>query len=136
DTASMAVALEVRVPFLDYVLYEAVAGIDAAQRFSPPRKKQLLRDLALARLDPAIFDRPKSGFVLPIDDWARRLLQPRMDHVFSDEALIRRVGLRPDTVRTLWGSFLAGRPGLYWSRVWSIFVLISWCQTHEMAVPS
>jgi asparagine synthase (glutamine-hydrolysing) len=136
DTASMAVALEVRVPLLDHVLYEAVAGIDPAQRFSPPRKKQLLRDLALARLDPAIFDRPKSGFVLPIDAWARRLIQPRMEQVFSDAALVRRVGLRPDAVRTLWRSFIAGRPGLYWSRVWSIYVLLSWCQTHEMAVPS
>lgn len=136
DTASMAVALEVRVPLLDHVLYEAVAGIAPAQRFSPPRKKQLLRDLALARLDPAIFDRPKSGFVLPIDAWARRLVQPRMEQVFSDAALVRRVGLRPDAVRTLWRSFIAGRPGLYWSRVWSIYVLLSWCQTHEMAVPS
>ena len=26
---------------------------------------------ALAALDPAIFDRPKAGFVLPIDTWAR-----------------------------------------------------------------
>jgi asparagine synthase (glutamine-hydrolysing) len=136
DSASMAVALEVRVPLLDHVLYESVAGIDPAQRFSPPRKKQLLRDLALARLDPEIFDRPKAGFVLPIDAWARRQVQPRMEQALCDEALVRRVGLRPDAVRTLWRSFIAGRPGLYWSRVWSIYVLLSWCQTHEMAVPS
>jgi asparagine synthase (glutamine-hydrolysing) len=136
DAASMAVALEVRVPLLDHVLYEAVAGIDPAQRFSPPRKKQLLRDVALSRLDPAIFDRPKSGFVLPIDAWARRMVQPRMEQILSDAALVGRVGLRPDAVRTLWRSFIAGRPGLYWSRVWSIYVLLSWCQTHEMALPS
>src|SRR5208282_3650223 len=36
DAASMAVALEVRVPLLDYVLCEKVAGIDPARRFSPP----------------------------------------------------------------------------------------------------
>ena len=46
--------------------------------------------------------------------------------MFSDAALIRRAGLRPEAVRTLWRSFLAGHRGLYWSRVWSIYVLLSW----------
>jgi asparagine synthase (glutamine-hydrolysing) len=132
----MAVALEVRVPLLDHVLYEALAGVDPERRFLPPRKKQLLRDVALARLDPAIFDRPKSGFVLPIDAWARRSLQPQMEVLLGDAALARRVGLRPEAVRTLWRSFAAGRPGLYWSRVWAIYVLLSWCQTHDVALPA
>ena len=102
----------------------------------PLRKKQLLRDVALAGLDPAIFDRPKSGFVLPIDTWARQRLQPQMEAVFDDPALARRVGLRAETVRTLWRSFVDGRPGLYWSRVWAIYVLLSWCQTHDVTLPA
>jgi asparagine synthase (glutamine-hydrolysing) len=134
DAASMAVALEVRVPLLDHVLAETVSGIDPARRFRPPLKKQLLRDAALARLDPAIFDRPKSGFVLPIDTWARRRLQPEMEAIFADPELARRVGLRNDAVRTLWGSFVAGRPGLYWSRVWALYALLSWCRTHEVSL--
>ena len=84
DAASMAVALEVRVPLLDHVLGETAAGIDPVRRFSPPRQKQLLRDIALDGIDPAIFDRPKSGFVLPIDAWARNSLQPQMESVFGD----------------------------------------------------
>jgi asparagine synthase (glutamine-hydrolysing) len=134
DAASMAVALEVRVPLLDHVLAETVAGIDPVRRFSPPRKKQLLRDLALARLDPAIFDRPKSGFVLPIDTWARQRLQPQMQALFADASLARRVGLRGEAVGTLWRSFTDGRPGLYWSRIWAIYVLLSWCQTHDVSL--
>ncbi|HVO23005.1 MAG TPA: asparagine synthase (glutamine-hydrolyzing) [Candidatus Margulisiibacteriota bacterium] len=132
DAASMAVSLEVRVPLLDYALYEKVAGIDPARRFTPAGKKRLLRDLALGRLDPALFDRPKSGFVLPIAEWARRRLQPEMERVMSDARLVGRAGLRPETVQTLWRSYLAGRPGLYWSRAWSIYVLLSWCQNHDM----
>jgi asparagine synthase (glutamine-hydrolysing) len=132
----MAVALEVRVPLLDHVLCEAVSRLDPALRFSPPLKKQILRDLALTRLDPSLFDRPKAGFVLPIDAWARKLLQPRMEEVLCDATLVSRTGLRPDTVRTLWHSFIAGRSGLYWSRVWSIYVLLSWSQMHEMSLRS
>ena len=105
DTASMAVALEVRVPLLDHVLAEVVAGIDPARRFTPPRRKQLLRDVALGGLDPALFDRPKRGFVLPIDTWARRRLRPQMEAVLGDEALAVRAGLSGPAVRTLWRSF-------------------------------
>ena len=137
DAASMAVSLEARVPLLDWALCEKVAGMDPARRFSPPGKKRLLRDLALERLerlDPTIFDRPKSGFVLPIGEWARRRLQPEMERLLSDVSLISRAGLRPETVRTLWQSYVAGRPGLYWSRVWSIYALLSWCQSHDLAL--
>lgn len=134
DAASMAVSLEVRVPLLDHALCERVAGIDAAQRFSPPRKKQLLRGAALARLDPALFDRPKSGFVLPIEEWSRRRLQRQMHELLCDSELVSRVGLQPESVRMLWRSYVAGKPGLYWSRAWSIYVLLSWCQSHDMAL--
>jgi asparagine synthase (glutamine-hydrolysing) len=132
DAASMAVALEVRVPLLDHVLAETVAGIDPVRRFSPLGKKRLLRQVALARLDPAIFDRPKSGFVLPIDAWARQRLQPQMEALFADDGLARRVGLRGPALQTLWRSFADRRPGLYWSRIWAIYVLLSWCQTHDV----
>jgi asparagine synthase (glutamine-hydrolysing) len=136
DAASMAASLELRVPLLDHVLVETVAGLPPDRRFSPPRKKQLLREAALARLDPAVFDRPKSGFVLPIDTWARRRLQPQMEAVFADEALAARAGVQSSAVATLWRSFSEGRPGQYWSRVWSLYVLLSWCQTHDVSLAS
>lgn len=132
DCASMAVALEVRVPLLDHQLCEVVAGLDPVQRFAPPRKKQLLREVALGRLDPSIFDRPKSGFVLPIDLWARQRLQPHMETLFLDRTLACRVGLRPEALRTLWTSFKSGHVGLYWSRVWAIYVLLAWCEANEL----
>jgi asparagine synthase (glutamine-hydrolysing) len=136
DAASMAVGLEVRVPLLDHVLVETVSGIDPPRRFAPIGRKQILRDVALAKLDPAIFDRPKSGFVLPIDAWARRRLQPQMEALLMDAELARRVGLDGDAVQTLWRSFAAERPGLYWTRIWAIYVLLSWCQAHDVFLAS
>jgi asparagine synthase (glutamine-hydrolysing) len=124
----------VRVPLLDHALVEAAAGIDPARRFLPVQKKRLLRDLALGGIDPSIFDRPKSGFVLPIDTWARQRLQPKMDALFRDEALAARVGLRGDALGTLWRSFGEQRAGLHWSRVWALYVLLSWAETHGASV--
>jgi asparagine synthase (glutamine-hydrolysing) len=132
DAASMAVALEVRVPLLDHVLCEAVAGMDPKRRFEPVLKKMALRHAALSKLDPTLFDRPKSGFVLPIGGWTRRGLRAELDRLFSDTELIGRVGLDAATVQTLWSSYTAGRRGLHWSRIWSIYVLLSWCQNHDV----
>ncbi len=134
DAASMAVSLEVRVPLLDHVLAETTARLEPSRRFLPLRRKQILRDVALSRLDPIVLERPKSGFVLPIDSWARQRLQPDMEAVFADQGLCRRTGLRSDVVRTLWRSFLRGRPGIYWSRVWAIYVLLSWCRSHDVSL--
>lgn len=132
DTASMAVALEVRVPLLDPVLCETISRVDPSLRFLPHGRKQLLRDVALSGLDPSMFDRPKSGFVLPIEAWSRRSLQSEMGRVLSDAGLVSRVGLCPEAVQTLWRSYLSGRSGWYWTRPWSLYVLLRWCERHDV----
>ena len=134
DAASMAVALEVRVPLLDHILLETVAGLDPAPRFTPVLKKLALRRAGLSRLDPSLFDRPKSGFVLPIADWTRNGLKPELDRLFSDTDLMRRIGLNSAAVQTLWSSYTSGKQGLHWSRVWSIYVLLAWCQCHDLSL--
>ncbi len=134
DAASMAVSLEARVPLLDHQVIEALAAVSPRRRFAPLGAKQLLRDLALGDLDPKLFDRPKSGFVLPIDLWCRRELKPQLDSVFHDRDLCESVGLAPAAVAKLWRSYQAGVPGLYWSRVWAIFVLLWWCRRHRVAM--
>lgn len=132
DAASMAVSLEVRVPLLDHRVVEAVAAVDPERRFFPLRKKQLLRDLALKRLDPSIFDRPKSGFVLPIEGWCRRGLAEEVGRTLTDAALAERAGLRAETLARLWRAFSANAPGLYWSRIWALYVLLRWVREHKM----
>ncbi len=134
DAASMAVALEARVPLLDHHIIEALAKLDPQTRFHPLGRKQLLRDLALGDVDPTIFDRPKSGFVLPLDVWCRRKLDPVLDDTFNDERLCTSVGLNPKAVGRLWSSYTAGAPGLYWSRVWALYVLLNWCRTHGVSL--
>ena len=134
DWAGMAVSLEVRVPLIDHGVVEAVAAVASQRRFEPLGKKGLLREVALAKLDPAIFDRPKSGFVLPIEAWCRQRLKDEVAEVLADPGLCSAAGLDPDVVGKLWRSFVAGAPGMYWSRVWVIFVLLRWCREHRVAV--
>lgn len=130
DAASMAASIEQRLPLVDQVLFESVDRVPDDARYAPVGKKALLRRIGLRGLPPALFDRPKSGFVLPFDRWLRQGLHERMDGTLRDEAAVKAVGLRPEPVGRLWRSFLAGAPGVPWSRIWAIFVLVRWCHRH------
>ena len=132
DTASMAVSLEVRVPLLDHSVVESCAHVHTRKRFYPLGKKRLLQELALSGLDQRLFNRPKTGFGLPIEFWSRQSLQGDLEAIFNDTELCQQVGLEASTVSRLWEAFKARSPGIYWSRIWSIFVLLWWCRTYDV----
>ena len=132
DVASMAASLEQRVPLVDQVLFESVDRLPDHARYQPLRRKAMLRRIGLRGLNPALFERPKSGFVLPLDRWIRRGLQDAMDQTLRDPQAVVPVGLDPVAVERLWRAFLEGAPGMYWSRVWSVYVLIRWCHRNRV----
>jgi asparagine synthase (glutamine-hydrolysing) len=132
DVASMAASLEQRVPLVDQILFESVDRLPDPARFRPLGRKAMLRRIGLRGLDPALFERPKSGFVLPFDRWIRRGLKNAMDQTLRDPQAIAPVGLDPVAVERLWRAFLDGAPGTYWSRVWSVYVLIRWCHRNRV----
>jgi asparagine synthase (glutamine-hydrolysing) len=132
DVASMASSLEQRVPLVDQVLYESVDRLPEQARYRPLGRKAMLRRIGLRGLDPALFERPKSGFVLPFDRWIRRGLKTVMDKTLRDPQAIAPAGLDPAAVERLWRAFLEGAPGVYWSRVWSVYVFIRWCHRNRV----
>jgi asparagine synthase (glutamine-hydrolysing) len=132
DVASMASSLEQRVPLVDQVLFESVDRLPDQARYHPLGQKAMLRRIGLRGLDPALFERPKSGFVLPFDRWIRRGLKDAMDQTLRDPQAIAPVGLDPAAVARLWRAFLDGAPGMYWSRVWSVYVFIRWCHRNRV----
>ena len=132
DVASMACSLEQRVPLVDHVLFESVDHLPDQLRYSPLGRKTMLRRIGLRGLDPGLFERPKSGFVLPFDRWIRRGLKDAMDQTLRDPQAIAPVGLDPVAVGRLWRAFLEGAPGMYWSRVWSVYVFIRWCHRNRV----
>jgi asparagine synthase (glutamine-hydrolysing) len=132
DAASMAASIEQRVPLVDQVLLESVDRLPDAVRFQPVGRKAILRRIGLAGLDPSIFERPKSGFVLPFDRWIRRGLRDVMDRTLRDPLAVRPTGLEPAAVERLWRAFLDGAPGMYWSRVWAVYALVRWCHRNRV----
>ena len=132
DATSMAASIEVRLPLVDQVLLKNVDRLNDRERYFPLSRKSILRRAGLRGLDPMLFERPKTGFVLPYDQWLRRGMSKVMDQTMRDPETIKPTGLNPDAVRRLWQAFLDGAPGLYWSRVWTVYVMIWWCHRHSV----
>jgi asparagine synthase (glutamine-hydrolysing) len=130
DAASMAASIEQRLPLVDPILLETVNSLPDAERYQPVLRKAALRRTGLRGLDPALFERPKRGFVLPFDRWIRQGLSKSVDETLRDPEAVRAAGLEPAAVQRLWQAFRDGAPGLYWSRVWALYVLVRWCQRH------
>ena len=134
DAVSMAHSLEVRVPLVDTVLNDAMDCLDDRTRFEPVGRKPLLRRIALAAAGADILERPKQGFVFPFDAWLRGPLRTAVGDTLRDERLVAAAGLRVAATSALWQAFLA-RPGrIYWTRIWTVFVLVRWCAINRVSV--
>jgi len=134
DAASMAASIELRLPLVDSVLLESVMRVPDDKRYLPLRRKAMLRRIGLVGLDPTLFDRPKAGFVLPFDRWLKTKLGKSVDKVMRDPVAIRPTGLDPAVVGRLWQAYLNGTPGIYWTRVWALYVFVRWCQRYDVSV--
>jgi asparagine synthase (glutamine-hydrolysing) len=130
----MYTSLEVRVPFLDHELVDLVTNLNEKDRFYPLGKKQLLKTIALSDMPSTLYERPKSGFELPIDTWIRQSLRTEIDQIFHDEELVKSVGLCPQEILKLWNAFENGQSGIYWSRIWSLYVLLNWVDRHKVSL--
>ena len=129
DQMSMAVALEVRVPFLDYKLVEYVLGINDTHKF-PHTPKKLLVDSLGDLLPTEIVNREKMGFVLPWKDWLKNELKEFCEENIAQLSKLSFVNR--EAVLLIWNRFLKNDPKITWSRVWHLVVLNHWIKTNHI----
>jgi asparagine synthase (glutamine-hydrolysing) len=129
DQMSMAVALEVRVPFLDYQLVEFALNVKDEYKY-PHTQKKLLVDALGDLLPDNIVNRPKMGFVLPWKEWLKEDLKDFCEEniaQFSKRSFVNR-----EAVLLIWNRFLNNDPKITWSRVWHLIILNQWINTHQI----
>ncbi len=78
DRASMAHALEVRVPLLDHKLVEWISGLDPDLKLRGREGKYLFKKAMEPHLPGDILYRPKMGFAVPLAAWFRGPLKQRI----------------------------------------------------------
>ena len=128
DQMSMAVALEVREPFLDKHLVKFVLSLNDSYKF-PHTPKKLLVDSLGDLLPPEIVNRPKMGFTLPWQQWLKEDLKGYCEKQITE--LEERRLFEPGEVSDLWRRFISNDPLITWSRVWHVVILGDWINRHQ-----
>lgn len=125
DRASMAVALEVRVPLLDHKFMEFMAAVPPRLKLRQGCGKYLFKEAVRPMLGGDVVDRPKMGFSVPLGDWFRGPLKDLAeDALFSSNAYTRSI-LDTQRIRQLWRLHQNGlREG--GPIIWAVLMLEQW----------
>lgn len=125
DRATMSVSLEARVPLLDRDLVEFAAGLPLGMKIRDGVSKWPLRELLARYVPRSVFERPKSGFGVPIEDWIRGPLRPWAEaHLLGDAT---RAFLDVDLVRRTWEAHLRGRANHAYE-LWDVLMFSVWAE--------
>jgi asparagine synthase (glutamine-hydrolysing) len=124
DRASMAVSLEARVPLLDHRVAAFAFGLPRALRCSGVTGKVLLRWVLQRYVPPALFERSKMGFGIPIGAWLRGPLRDWAEELLAESALAT-TGLMPGPVREAWCQHLSGRRNRE-TELWIVLMYQAW----------
>jgi asparagine synthase (glutamine-hydrolysing) len=133
DVASMAFSLEARVPLLDHRVVEFSQSLSRRQKLRHGSTKHLLKKVLARYLPAELFERPKSGFCVPLREWFRgELRTPLLDELSPNR--IRAFGfLHPDGVAELINLHLSGKRDTH-PTLWTILALFRW-QSHIDRIP-
>jgi asparagine synthase (glutamine-hydrolysing) len=125
DRASMAVGLESRAPFLDHRIAELAWRLPQSLRAGGPGGKVLLRRALERYVPPALTERPKMGFGVPIDTWLRGPLRGWAEELLAPD-LVRRDGyLDADVVQATWAKHVSGTRNHHYP-LWHVLMFQAW----------
>jgi asparagine synthase (glutamine-hydrolysing) len=127
DRATMGVGLEARVPLLDHRVVEFAWRVPAAQKVRDGVGKWLLRQVLYRHVPPALVERPKTGFSIPLGAWLRGPLREWAEELLDERALHDGGIFDPDPVRAVWLEHLRADGARDWSPLlWDVLMFQAW----------
>ena len=127
DRASMAHALEVRVPILDHHVVGLAARMPSSYKLEGRQTKRALKVAAAQVLPRSIFDREKKGFTIPLPQWFRGGLKARAEDVLFARAGGRSGLLDGAGLRRMWYEHQLGVRN-HATSLWSILMFELWVE--------
>jgi asparagine synthase (glutamine-hydrolysing) len=129
DKMSMAVGVEVRVPFLDLDLVEFAARIPLGLKQRGSEGKWILKKAMESYLPHEIIYRPKSGFGAPLRRWMQHDLRELLGDLLSLDSLQRRGLFEPSAVQKLIADNDSGRVDASYTLL-SLLCIEIWCRSY------
>lgn len=125
DRASMAVSLETRAPMLDHRVVEFALRQPLHRKLRNGQSKWLLRQVLYRDVPPALIERPKMGFTVPICRWLRGPLADWAESLLAADSLARADCLDTQAIRGVWSRFKQGddHPAQW---LWNVLVFQQW----------
>jgi asparagine synthase (glutamine-hydrolysing) len=130
DRASMAVSLEARVPLLDHAVVQFAWRLPLHWKIRGRTQKWILREVLARHVPASLFERPKTGFGVPVGQWLRGPLKDWAADLLDPKALQADGILSPGVVTSTWNAHQAGR-GNHEHRLWGILMFQSWWKANR-----
>ena len=122
DRMSMAHALEVRSPLLDYRIVEFACRLSLDRKIRGMTTKRILRDVARGRVPDPILKRSKYGFQVPLGAWFKKDLKNwAQERLFDSGHGLVAKGL----VETLWNQHQSGQADNA-HKIWLLMIFNEW----------
>lgn len=125
DRASMAHALEVRVPLLDHEFMELVANIPSKLKLKGREGKYILKKSLEQKLRHDTLHRPKKGFSVPLGQWLKNDLKPLFEQSVLNQTANTTQLLNKRTVETIWREHQSGQRERS-AELWPILFFQKW----------
>lgn len=127
DRASMAVALEVRVPFLSPDLVELSWRLPDTTRIRGGQGKWVVRQILADYVPRELWERPKMGFDPPLAAWLRGPLRAWAGDLLSPQRLRAQGLFRSEPVTRALEDHVAGRANNDYP-LWTMLMLQAWLE--------
>ncbi len=132
DRASMAVALEARVPILDHRIVDFAWRLPKDLKMRGGQGKWLLRQVLYKYVPKELVERPKMGFGVPIDAWLRGPLKGWASHLLDPAVMARAGFLDPAPIQEKWAEHQSGRRN--WQHfLWNVLMFEAWRRAQRPA---
>ncbi len=130
DRAAMAVSLETRMPFLDHRVVEFAWSLPLTLKIRDGKNKWLVREVLNRYVPPQLYDRPKMGFGVPLDQWLRGPLKEWANDLLTSSMLNKHNVLDPKQVQKKWRDHLSGARNWQF-QLWDVIIFQAWYEAYH-----